>query len=88
MGGLLQVNYLGEMQQRLVQENALSLSNEDLDIIRQVKTNLYVNFQELPWNAGGLQKTLNTLTAQDLHEYQQFDHLTQLHECLYYLANV
>lgn len=88
MGGILQVNYLGDMQRRLVDQNPLALSAFDLDVIQSRKINLYANFQGLPWNEGGLRKIVDKFTPADLEEYQRFDHLTQLHECLDYLAQV
>ena len=88
MGGILQVNYLGDIQRRLVEQNPLALRAFDLEVIRSRKINLYANFQGLPWNEGGLKKITDKFTPGDLMEYQHFDHLTQLHECLDYLAKV
>jgi hypothetical protein len=89
MGGILQVNYLSDMKRVLLQENnPLGLSEQDLQVIRETKTNLYANFQGLPWNEGGLKRLNNKLTAEGLAEYEAYDHFSQIQECLDFLLTV
>ena len=88
-GGILQINYLREIQEQLISNNPLNLSEFDLAIIKETPTNRYVNFQELlPWTGSGLERFSVPMMRKDFDNYKSQDHFSQIQECLEYLYNI
>jgi len=87
-GGILQVNYLRDIKEKLITNNPLGLTQLDLQVIENTPTNRYVNFQELPWTKGGLEKLNHPVTQHDFIDYKNYDHFCQIQECLEYLYSL
>jgi hypothetical protein len=67
LGGLFQVNYLPEIQNRLIRDFSDMLSLEELEIMKNVSTNLYVNFnQSQSAVLGGLYRIHSKITEEEL----------------------
>ncbi len=88
IGGILQVNYLGEMKRKILSGNPLHLRGEDLSIIDGLLTNIYANFQRSRWTEGGMSRIVRPLSDKDLEDYQTQDHFSQIQECLQFLYSL
>lgn len=89
LGGILQVNYLGEIKEKLLElKSELELNNEDIKIIKDLKTNLYVNFQTMDLTSSGLNVLNNKIDKCRLDEYSQKNHFKYIQECLEFLDSI
>lgn len=87
LGGILQVNYLTKLKQRILDNNPLQLSDYDQKIICQTSTNLYANFQASRWVNGGIDIIRRKLSCTDIRDYESQIHYDQIQECLNFLYN-
>lgn len=83
-GGILQVNYLEELKERLVR-NHKELGVDDISKVIDLPTNLYVNFQKNKISSGGLLLIDKPINIDDYTEYKQYGFVEQMDECLNFL---
>jgi hypothetical protein len=87
-GGILQVNYLPEMQRRLLESGREYLSSEEYDVLAEVKTGLYVNFETRSITAGGLLSLLEPPPPEVWEEYGQRGFVDEMQGCLRFLHSL
>jgi hypothetical protein len=87
-GGILQVNYLPEMQRRLLEGGREHLSSEEYEVLAKVKTDLYVNFETRSITAGGLLSLLDAPQEEAWEEYRQRDFVDEMQGCLRFLHSL
>lgn len=87
LGGILQVNYLEDLKKALL-SNYEELQIENIFQIKNLPTNLYVNFQQNEISSGGLLLVNKPITSTMYEEYKQYNFLNQMEECLEFLRNL
>jgi hypothetical protein len=87
-GGILQVNYLPEMKDRLLGAVQLALSQLDLEIIRNTRTNLYVNFETRSISSGGLLKFYRGISSKEFDDFRQQNFQKEIEGCLGFLSQL
>lgn len=87
-GGILQVNYLPQMQDRLHQVLGQNLSQEENKLIAEVETALYVNFEKRTLTTGGLLRALKPFSEEEIFSYEQRRLHDEIQGCLRFLLSL
>jgi hypothetical protein len=87
-GGILYAVYYPEMRQRVIAGNPLGLPADDVETIRSLRPDLYLNFERRELSDGGLLKLWYPQSADVYHEYLNRPFRGEIMGCLAYLLGL
>lgn len=87
-GGILQAQYYPEMRRRILLGNPLGLPAEDIENIKSLRPDLYLNFEKRELSDGGLLKLCCPQPAEVYQQYAERPFRREIMGCMGYLYDL